>query len=192
MTRLFGDDILVGYVDVSSETRDALLRTGDVDIALGAAVEQDVSGINYTAPYYWDGSAFLVMEGTMTREAGLSGGSVAVVQGSYAAQEPDADEGLLRIETYLSTQGIDADVRVFASYPEAIGALSAGIVDGVCANEVFLKVFGKTGMLMLPERFLPVPLSIEVSASLEGFSKVVDDTLSEMKEDGTLDSLYEK
>ena len=192
VSRLFADGILVEYVNVSSETRDALLRKGDVDFALGAAEYQDIRGINYTAPYYSDGSAFLVEEGSMTSEAGLSGGTVAVVQDSYAAQDIGDDEEIMRIQAYLSAQGIDAAVRVYASYPEAVDALAAGFVDGVCAGEVFLKVFGRTGMLMLPERFLPVPMCIGVSGTRGAFSAAVDDALAAMKQDGTFDALIEK
>ena len=192
ISRLFGTDILVEYESVTSETKDARLKTGDVDIALGASFAQDTSGITYTAPYYTAGSAFLVMEGLMTSEDGLSGGTVAIVQGSYAESESPEDEKKTRMEEYLDLRGIDASVRVFASYPEAIDALSSGVVNGVCANEIFLNVFGKTGMLILPERFMPEPLCIGVSTSLGAFAQSVNDVLTDMKEDGTLLALIDK
>ena len=75
ISRIFGDDILVHYVDVNSETKNALLLSGDVDIALGASVNNSLSSICYTSSYYSDGSAFLVIEGEMTSEDGLNGGT---------------------------------------------------------------------------------------------------------------------
>lgn len=192
IARLFEDDIIVAFETVTSETKDARLKTGDIDIALGASYAQETKGITYTAPYYTAGSAFLVMEGRMTDELGLSGGTVAIVQGSYVAGESPEDEEKTRIDVYFESRGIDAAVRVFASYPEAIDALSSGVVDGVCANEIFLNVFGKTGMLILPERFIPEPLCIGVSGTLDGFAQSVDEVLAEMKEDGTLSALIDK
>jgi ABC-type amino acid transport substrate-binding protein len=106
-------------------------------------------------------------------------------------ESPDDDEKT-RMETHLELRGINATVKVFASYPEAVDALSSGVVDGVCANEIFLNVFGKTGMLILPERFMPEPLCIGVSGTLGAFVQSVDKALMEMKEDGTLSALIDK
>lgn len=188
--RLFGDNILVNYVEVNSETKDALLKIGDLDISLGASVSGSSSEISCTDSYYADACAFLVMEGTTTKEQGLNGGTIGVIQGSLAARENDEDE--TKVETYLKSHDINALVKVYASYPEAMEALQSGFVDGVCANEIFLKLYGKNGMLILPERFLPNNYCVKVSKSLGAFTYVIDDAIKQMKNDGTLSTLIDK
>lgn len=192
IARLFGDDILVNYIPVNSETKDALIRFGDIDIALGASLKKKISGICFTKSYYTAGSAFLVMDGSMKSQDGLNGRPVAVVQNSYAAGESEDDEEITRMESYLAVHDIDADVKMYASYPEAVEALRGGHVGGVCANEIFLNLHGKKGMLILPERFMPNRLVIEVGEPLGKFCDVVTDTIAEMQQDGTMEALIEK
>ena len=96
VSRLWQEDILVEYINVNSETKDAMLKVGDIDVSLGASLRQDISGIVYTHSYYSDGTAFLVMEGQMTSEAGLGGRTIAVVQGSLASFESEEDEELIK------------------------------------------------------------------------------------------------
>lgn len=190
--RLFGEDILVNYVSVNSETKDAMVRVGDLDFALGASINVKTSGVCFSSSYYADGSAFLVREGDMVSQQELKGRSIAVVQGSYAAGDSKEDEELNRLESYLKANKIEASVKPYASYPEAIEALRTGFVGGVCANEVFLKRFGKKGMLILPERFMPNRYSIAVSNTRGRLCDVLSDTISEIKKDGTLDLLINK
>ena len=190
ISRIFGDDILVHYVDVNSETKNALLLSGDVDIALGASLNTGTSDICYTSSYYSDGSAFLVIEGEMTSEDGLNGGTIGVVQGSLA--DTEQSNGQTNLESYLEAHDINASIKEYSSYPEAIEALRDGFVNGVCANEVFLKVFGKTGMLILPERFMPNNYCVEIRESLGAFCGVVSNTIKDMQADGTMESLIDK
>jgi len=191
ISRLLGDEILVNYVLVNSETKDALLRLGEIDIALGASLRKDVDGLVYSESYYADGSAFLVIDGEMTGEAGLKGRRIGIVQGSLAAEDSETKD-LNRMEAYLKAHDINADVQIFASYPEAVDALETGHIGGMCAGEIFLKQHGKKGMLILPERFMPHRFRVETGTPLEKFCGVISQTLREMDEDGTLKRLYEK
>ncbi|MGI5850182.1 MAG: transporter substrate-binding domain-containing protein [Christensenellales bacterium] len=192
VSRIFIDGILVNFVLVNSETKDAFLESGDLDMSFGASIAGNAKGINYSASYYSDGSAFLVMEGSMTSQMGLNGGTIAVVQGSFVSGQNNKNKDLTNIEAYLNAHNIAASVKTFGSYPEAVEALRIGHVDGICANEIFLKLFGKSGMLILPERFLLNNYCIQVSSSLGAYNKVVDDTIAAMKEDGTLSKLIKK
>jgi putative glutamine transport system substrate-binding protein len=190
--RLFPDGILVNTVEVNSETKDAMLQQGTLDISLGASVKGSASGIKYTDSYYSDGTAFLVMEGSMTSEDGLAGGKIAVVQGTYPAVKQKKDSKLTNLDAYLTEHNIGAFVKVYASFPEAVDALRDGFVKGVCANEINLKLYGKTGMLILPERFMPVNYCVEVRDDLGVFYDAVNDAIGDMKRDGTMDDLIAK
>lgn len=190
--RLFGDDILINYVQVNSETRTAYLLRGDIDIALGAATYVKKTGIDYSSTYFSEGSAFLVMEDKKQSMNDLSGGTIAIVQGSMHAQESEENEDETLMSDYLKILEIEATVKIYASYPEAIEALRDGFVDAVCASETALTQFGKSGMLLLPERFMPNDYRICINSSLGLFSEAVDDAIAEMTSDGTLDSLMEK
>ena len=190
--RLFGDEIIVNYTEVNSETKDAMLKLGEIDISLGASVNLGSSGISYTSSFYSDGNAFLVMEDSISRIQALTGKSIAVVQGSNVAEDSEKDEEVTVLEEYLSDQGIQTKVKKYASYPEAINALRSGHVNGVCANEISLKLYGIKGMLILPDRFLPVNYCVQVREDLGAFYTAIDEQIKSMQADGTMDSLIEK
>lgn len=191
--RLFGDDsIIVNYIDVDSETRTARLQRGEIDIALGTAVSIKESGVSYTSPYFSEGSAFLVMKDKVSHIEGLSGGTIGVVQGSIHALPSEEDKTKKRMDEYLKILEINARVKVYASYPEAVSALRDGFVKAVCASETNLKLFGRSDMLVLPERFMPNGYCVCVRDSLGAFVRAVDDVVVKMDEDGTLDALAQK
>ncbi len=195
VSRLFDNDILVNYVLVNTETRTAYLRRGDIDMALGAATNMDESGIMYSVSYFSEGSAFLVIEDSTTSMEALSGGRIAVVHGTMHARESEDDndkEDLTLMAQYLKILDIEADIKEYASYPEAMHALRDGFVDAVCASETALTKFGMTGMLLLPERFMPSDYRVCFSKSNGLFLEAVNDVITAMKQDGTLDALMQK
>ncbi len=194
VNRLFGDAVIKYDVNVNTETRTAYLKRGDVDFALGAATYLKISGVAYSKPYFSDGSAFLVMEDKTKSMQALSGGVIGIVQGSMHAQEGNTkkDENATLMSDYLKKLEIEASVKIFASYPEAIDALRNGFVDAVCASETALTQFGRPGMLMLPERFMPNDYRVCIPTGLGLFTEAVDDALEGMNNDGTLESLMKK
>lgn len=195
VNRLFGGDILVNYVNVNTKTRAAYLRRGDIDFALGAATYVKMSGITYSSSYFSEGSGFLVMEDKTQSMQEISGGSIGIVQGSMHAQASEEnldDDNATLMSDYLKILEIEANVKIYASYSEAIEALRSGFVDAVCASETMLTQFGKPGMLLLPERFMPSDYSVCIRNSLGLFSEAVDDAITAMQQDGTLDVLMQK
>jgi len=191
LERLFGDDdIIISFVDVNSQTKDALITTGEIDMALGASIAQESNSIEYSDYYFADAGGFLVLEDVIGSQKELDGKTVGFVQGSYAARENSDDE--TRLEVYLKTQGIDAAVKKYASYPEAVDALSNGHIAALCAGGEYLNLFGKKGMLILKERFMPHEYCIETRKSLEVFCSAVSDVIDEMKRDGTMEALIDK
>ncbi len=192
ISRIFGDDILVQYVDVNSRTKDALLKIGDIDVSLGASINTDQSGICYTDSYFADACAFLVMEGGITSQTGLSGGIIAVVQKSLPAQDSEVNEDKTLLDDYLAAQGIAATVKSFASYPEAVDALKSGVVEGVCASENDLKLFGKSGMLLLADRFIPNRYCLQFASGDSALCAAFTDAINDMIKDGTMAALITK
>ena len=190
--RTFKDGIIVNYVNVDSETKDALLLTGELDISLGASVKGSVSGIDYSRSFYSDALAFLVMEGETTSIEGLAGGTIAIVQGSPAAEKNTKNNKITNIQAYLDANNINAEVKTYASYPEAVEALRTGKINCVCINRIFIEVFGRTGMLILRETVMPVDYCIEIRDSLGAFSDAVNDAITSMQKDGTMDELVSK
>lgn len=195
ISRLFGGDILVNDVTINTETRLAYIKRGDINVALGAAINMGEKGVHFSASYFSEGSAFLVIEENTKSMGELSGGRIAVVHGTMHAQKSednDDDENATLMSDYLKILNIEANVKEYASYPEAIQALRDGFVDAVCASETALTQFGMTGMLLLPERFMPCDYRVCISNSLGIFSEAVDDVILAMKKDGTLDVLMKK
>ena len=87
LERLFGDDdIIITFVDVNSQTKDALITTGELDMALGASIYQESSSIEYSKAFYADAGGFLVLEGGISSQAQLEGKTIGYVQGTYAAR----------------------------------------------------------------------------------------------------------
>ena len=195
VSRIFGDDIIVEYVDVNSRTKDALLKIGDVDLSLGASINTDQSGICYTSSYFADACGFLVMKDeSVSQETleDLSGGVIAMVQGSLPAMESEADEDKTKLDEYLALKGITVTIKEYASYPEAINALGAGFVKGVCAAQNDLKHFGKSGMLLLNEAFMPNRYCVQFVSADELLCAVFSKTIEEMRKDGTIEALAQK
>ena len=192
INRLFDGDIIVNEILVNSETKDAFLVTGQLDISFGASLSGSTKGIVYSSSYYSDGSAFLVMEGTIVEESGLNGGTIGVVQDSYVTENDKKKTDQTKLGAYLKAHDINAAVKTYASYPEAIKALRDGQIDAMCANEIFLKIFGQSGMLILPERFIPTGFCVQIRTGLNAFSDNVNDVIAAMKKDGTMDALIEK
>ncbi len=190
--RLFGDDIIIDYILVNSETKDAQLKLGNIDMSLGASINADKSGIEYSDSYFGDASALLVLEGSMSSSAQLNGKTVAVVQGSVVDNESKSDEELTVLQEYLLKQNVEVTVRTYASYPEAITALRSGVVSAVCASEISLKLFGVKGMLVLPDRFLPSRYCVQVGSANSGFVDALNDVIAQMRKDGTLEALIAK
>jgi len=195
VSRLFGSDVFVNYVVVNSETRGAYLRNGDIDIGFGAATNMKEKGIIYSSSYFSDGSGFLVIEDNKKSMGAISGGTVGIVQDTMHALESekkDHEKGATLMSDYLKILEIEAAVKIYASYPEAIQALRDGFVDAVCASETMLTRFGMTGMLLLPERFMPSDYRICAASTQSLFVEALDDTIAAMKQDGTLDALMKK
>ena len=188
--RLFEDQIIVNYIEVNSRTKTAMLRRGDIDMALAATTAQSTSGICFTSSYYTDACAFMVMEGSMSDMRGLVDGTVAVVDGT--PQVVQTENKVTVIEDYLQSLNMQTQIKIYASYPEAISAMQSGFVDGICASEIMLKLFGMRGMVILPERFLPSKYCVGVAGSLDVFCEVVDDQIDDMRRDGTIDALIAK
>ncbi len=192
ISRLFEDGIIVNYVLVNSRTKDAMLRHGEIDLALAASIEKEINEICYTSSYYSDPSAFLVAEERIAKIQELSGGTVAIVQGSLQADASETEKDETVMDDYLKILDIDADIKLYASYPEAVAALREGFADAVCASELMLKIFGTKGMVILPERFMPNDYHVGVRASLGEFCEAVDDIIVDMRRDGSLEALISK
>ena len=189
VNRVFKDDIIVNFVEVTSKTKNAMLRRSDIDIALTASAATNISGVNYTSSYYSDASAILVINDTLGSVLDIDGGTVAIVYGTPQAQET---EGITKVEEYFNTLNVNVQIKIYASYPEAVAALRNGFADGVCAGENMLKLFGIRGMKILPEFFMPNQYSVEVTENLGAFYRAVNDAINAMKTDGTLDELMVK
>ena len=190
--RLFPDGIIVNYVAVNSETKDAWLKLGTIDMALGGSINVAKSGIAYTNPYYADASALLVQEGQITNSALLDGKTIGVVQGSVVDRDSEDDEDISVLQEYLLKQGIEVSIKRYASYPEAIDGLREGKIAAVCASEINLKLFGIKGMLVLPDRFLPSRYCVQVSKNQNALVDVLNDVIADMKKDGTIEALVGK
>lgn len=190
--RLFDEEdaMIITFEEVNSNTKDALILTGELDIALGASIAGDSSSIEYTTSFFADPGGFLVMEGDISDQSELEGKIVGYVQDTYAARENE--EKVTKLEEYLISHGISAQIKKYASYPEAVDALYQGHISAVCASGEHLKLYGKKGMLILPERFMPHEYSIEMRSSLASFCDAMSDEIKAMKEDGTMSALIDK
>ncbi|MDR2671045.1 MAG: transporter substrate-binding domain-containing protein [Oscillospiraceae bacterium] len=184
--RIVGDESAVEFQAVTAKTRGPLLDNEEVDmvIATFTITEERKLSYNFTQPYFVDGIGFLVKRdlGALTI-ADLDGKTVAVAQ---SATTKDA------LDEKAAELGITFQYSEYASYPEAKTALTSGRVDAFSVDKSILLGYVDDTTVILEETFKPQEYGIASKLDKTELAAYLDDFISEIKTDGTLDALVEK
>lgn len=182
--RWLGNDLVVQFRQVRSDTALERLQAGDVDIVVAAlAHSQDLeAGADFGLPYFSDGQALLVR----AADAGGIGGPMSL-EGRPVGVVPweDAQYALWDAVTFTPT------LQTYSRFDEAVAALDRGEVDAVA--DMRHRLFW--GERLLPEtvivgQYTAAPLSFAFPQNDPFFADLVNLTFQEMVSDGTYAELY--
>ncbi|SMC89031.1 transporter substrate-binding domain-containing protein [Papillibacter cinnamivorans] len=184
--KLLGDETKIETQGVTAQTRGPLLDNDEVDIIIATFTITDERKLsyNFTQPYYTDSIGFLVKKDSGYKEIkDLAGKTIGVAQSATtkAALEDKAKE-----------LGITFQYAEFASYPEINAALASGRVDAFSVDKSILLGYVNDSTEILEEGFKPQEYGIACKLSNTDLAAWLDEFVSEIKADGSLDALIEK
>jgi polar amino acid transport system substrate-binding protein len=186
-------DAIAENIGLTTEYQDTGFPTIFRDVAAGqfdtAAAASTIKKsreqvVDFTDPYYASATALVVAEGSdIASVDDLSGKIVGTqdgtIQEDYANNETDASE-----------------VRGFPEGTNALSSLLTGAVDAALLDEaVAVDALEKQGGLEIAESFAAVSpdlFGFAVAPDNDALREAMNEALATIKEDGTMDELYEK
>ena len=177
---LFGDPTSVVFYPVSNRDRIPAVLDGEVDIAIAgiAATPMRQRIVNFSEPYYLDGTALITNNSSIQNLADLETAAIAVIEGSEAVSTTN----------YVLPEATLVGV---SSYQTALEAIESGRVSAVAGDVTVM-----TGWIQeYPEyRLLPDLLTVEPLAVVTPkgnqyttLRQFLDSTIVEWHEDGWLE-----
>ena len=172
------------YQDTSFDTIFRDTANGQFDIA--AAASTITAGrektVDFSDPYYEAQQALLVPEGSDIKSTADLGGAIVGAQ--------DATTG----EEYATDETDASEVRGFPEGPDAIAALETGQVDAAIIDQpVAVDAVEKQGGVEIVQEIATNELyGFAMAPTNDGLEDEVNNALTELKDDGTIDQLYEK
>lgn len=184
--KVIGDESKIELKGVNAKTRAALVDNGELDfvVATVTVTEERKKGYNFSDIYYTDGIGFLVK-----KDAGIktfkdfNGKKIGVQQGSTTRKELQAE---------ADKQGIKVTFLEFGTFPEVKAALDSGRVDGFSVDGAILAGYLDDSTMLLSERYTPQPYGVMAKKANEGLSKIINESVDDMKKSGELDKMLAK
>lgn len=178
---------LVEFTDVTPKTRGPLIDNDQLDIiaATYTITDERKKSWDFSTPYRTDSVGILVKKDAgMSKMADLEGKVIGVSQGSTTKDlvlQMLKDEGLT----------FTPEFSEFPDYPSIKSALDAGNVDGFAMDRSTLKTYTTDDCELLdPDvKFGTQDYGVATKKGSD-LSKVVDDTVVKLKDEGWLDEEY--
>ena len=168
-----------GFNTIFRDTANGLFDTAVASSTIDAEREQVV---DFTVPFYEASNALLVAEGSDIASVDDLGDAIVgtqdgTTQEKFANNETDA-----------------AEVRGFPQGPDAISALITGQVDAVIIEQPVAADAVETqgGVEIVEELETGELFGWAVAPDNDGLREAMDEALETLKEDGTMDELYEQ
>lgn len=122
---VLGDKEKIQFRPLTSKERFAALQSGEIDLLIRTATHtmtRDTDlGLNFTAPYYYDGQTFVVKRDSGIKKiSDLEGASVCVLTGSTSESN---------LADYMASKGITYRPVVYENLDELIAAFEKGRAD---------------------------------------------------------------
>lgn len=184
--KILGDENKVEFQAVTAKTRGPLLDSGEIDMvaATFTITEERKKSYNFSDSYFTDGVGLLVKKASGFKSfKDLDGKTIGVAQSSTTkkALQAEADK-----------QGLKIKFSEFASYPEIKTALTSGRVDCFSVDGAILAGYLDDNTVILSDKFSPQEYGIASKKSNTALAKVINDTITELKNSGDLQKLVEK
>jgi polar amino acid transport system substrate-binding protein len=171
------------YQDTAFDTIFRDVAQGQFDIAAAASTitPERQQKVDFSDPYYEASQALVVTEGSDIATTADLGGAIV------GAQDATTGETLANDETDAS------EVRGFPEGPDAIAALRTGQVDAAIIDlPVAVDAIEKEGGIEIVEEIPTMELYGFAMAPGSGLVEAVNGALQELKDDGTIEELYQE
>ena len=189
--RWLGDSDAVKYVQVTNASVTDRVNNGQINLVIGALFphQSDAQVLDYSVPYYYDGLSLAVrVSGSVTDTTiiasprDLDGVPVGIVDAA------DTESPLLR-----AARGATPMLVSYPNYYAAMAGLENGVLGAVVGPRRNLErlTAGSSDIGLLP-RFTRNPYVIGVPKNEGPLLDLVNVTLMDMINDGTVDQLYRK
>jgi ABC-type amino acid transport substrate-binding protein len=162
--------------------RDTANGLFDIAVVSSTILPERERVVDFTDPHYEAQQALLV-----TEDSDIA--SVADLEGVIVGAQ-DGTTG----EQYANNETGASEVRGFPQGPDAITALVTGQVDATIIDQpVAVDAVEKQGGMVIAEEIQTDELyGFPVAPDNDGLREAVNEALAQLKEDGTVDELYEK
>lgn len=183
---ILGDEKKVDLQAVTSNTRGPLLNSGEIDLvaATFTITEERKQTYNFSESYFEDHVGLLVKkDAKIAGLKDLNGKKIGVIQSATTrkAIQDAADKDSIKVE-FLE----------FATYPEIKAALDSGRVQCFSIDKSILYGYLDDNTVILPDNFSPQNYGLASKKGNDALAKIINDTVSEMKQNGELDKLITK
>lgn len=178
------DNLAVTGVNVS--TRGIMLDNNTLDATLATFTITDArkKSYNFSQPYFTDYIGVLVKKDSgITELAHLDGKTVGVAV-SATTRDKLTDAG--------NEIGISMEFAEYATYPEIKIALVTGRVDAFSVDRSILMGYLDDSTMFIDAQFAPQDYGVACKKSNTELAAQIEESISRMKEDGTLASLEQK
>lgn len=176
---------LVNFTAVTAATRGELLNNGTIDMVAATFTIKParLENWNFSTPYFTDHIGLMVKKSEGYKSAAdLDKSIIGIADGATTG---DA------ITAYLKENNIDVKVTFhsFATYPDISAALSSGNVDVFSVDRSILAGYNDDSTEILPDSFGPQDYGIATRLSDTDFTNLVNATVVEMLDDGSIETL---
>lgn len=168
-----------GFNAIFRDTANGLFDTA----AAASTITKDREKVvDFTEPYYEAQQALLVPEGSDITSVDDLGGTIVGAQ--------DGTTG----ETYANDETDAKEVRGFPQGPDAVAAVVTGQVDAVIIDQpVAVDALDKQGGVEIAQEIATDELyGFAVAPDNDGLREAMNEAIATLKEDGTLDGLYDE
>lgn len=168
-----------GFNAIFRDTANGLFDTA---AAASTITKEREDVVDFTDPYYEAQQALLVPEGSDIASVDDLGGLIVGAQ--------DGTTG----EVYANDETDAGEVRGFPQGPDAVSALVTGQVEAVIIDQpVAVDAIDKQGGVEIVEEIATEELyGFAIAPDNDGLREAMNDALATLKEDGTLEGLYDQ
>ncbi|MEX1307011.1 MAG: transporter substrate-binding domain-containing protein [Eubacteriales bacterium] len=191
--RIFKDQILIRYEEVTSSTKLSKLNMREIDVCIGAFVPNSSKRItlNYSDGFFVDEVALVTRKDQRLNVLAANTILVGVLNDSYTDQH--IEEYFAGINEALPEEEQKIyDVVQYACYQDLFEAVETFDADVLAASMMFVHLNMTEDLMVLPDRMLYHEYCFAFNYRDAELTKVFNQAIEAMKADGTLAALREK
>lgn len=185
-------DIEMQFQPIDWAMKETELNSGNIDLVWNgyAITPERAEKVTLSEPYLENSQIIVVRKDSgITKKSDLEGKLLATQQSSSSIDKIKEDPSGIYDK-------LGDELVLYPSNNNAFLDLEAGRVDAIVVGEVYgryyIKESGKDSFAILEEDFGSEETAVAMQKGNTELKEKIDQTLAEMKEDGTFDTIYEK